>query len=244
MFNIFKSTKPKYANFSFLKTDVHSHFIPGIDDGAKTVEDSVALIKGLIELGYEKIITTPHIISDLYPNTPEIIKTGLEKVKTALKAENIHIEIQAAAEYMLDEGFDKILDEKNALTFGKNYLLFETSMISKFPGMEDYVFKMRTKGYTPVFAHPERYLYFRENLDQYVRLKDMGCLFQMNILSLYGYYGAEVKKLALKLLGEGMIDFLGSDMHHTRHLENMKKVLEDKKVNALLAEHTFSNASL
>ncbi len=244
MFNFFSKKKGSRTDFSFLGTDLHSHLIPGIDDGAQTLEDSLTLIKGLQDLGYNKIITTPHVMIDMYPNKRTDILQRLEELKKALSKANIHIQIEAAAEYMLDDGFDDLIDNQEFLTFGRNYVLFETSMISRHPGLEDYVFKMRTKGYTPLLAHPERYVYMKDDFSKYERLRDMGCLFQLNILSLIGYYGAASRKIAIQLLKERMVDFLGTDLHHERHLEKLQTVLDNNKVNLLLSDYEFMNGSL
>ena len=241
MFNFFFRRKPAFDDFSFLGTDLHSHLIPGIDDGAKTIEDSIMLVKGLISLGFKRIITTPHVMIDMYPNTREDILGGLDKLRKALVAEGIEIKIDAAAEYMLDDGFDRLLEEKQILTLGDRHLLFETSMISQYPGMEEAIFKMRTKGYSPILAHPERYVYLKDDFGKYIRFKDMGCLFQVNILSLTGYYGAASRKIAGKLLKEGMVDFLATDLHHEKHLENLSEALKNRKVSSLLRDQKFSN---
>src|SRR3974377_2137960 len=126
-----KSSKTNVAaDLSVLKCDVHSHFIPGIDDGAQTMEHAVSLIREFYELGYRKVITTPHILTDGFKNTPEIILSGLEKVRVALKNANIPMQIDAAAEYYVDFDFERKIQNEKLLTFGKNYLLFEVSYIN------------------------------------------------------------------------------------------------------------------
>lgn len=240
----FRKKGPQLEDLSFLGTDFHSHFIPGIDDGAKTLEESTILIQGLKSLGYRHIITTPHVMADLYPNTRKGIQDGLNLLKKHLRDIGEDISIEAAAEYMLDDGFEELLEKDDLLTFGRNYLLFEMSMISGHPGIEEFVFKMRTKGYNPILAHPERYLYIRDRLHLLEKLKDMGCYLQLNLLSLTGYYGGEIKKLAYKLVEKGMIDFVGSDMHHERHLDRLKALLQDRKACQLLLEYPFKNQEL
>ena len=182
------------ADLSALKCDVHSHFIPGIDDGAQTMDDSVALIKSFYDLGYKKVITTPHILADGYPNTPEIILSGLEKVRVALKNENIPIQIEAAAEYYIDFDFDRKIEQEKLLTFGKNYLLFEVSYINPPDNLERIIFKLLTSDYKPVLAHPERYPFWSGNFKRFEQLKEKGVLFQLNINSLTGYYSRQTKK--------------------------------------------------
>lgn len=218
-----KSTKSSTpVDLSVLKCDVHSHFIPGIDDGAQTMEDSVALIREFYNLGYKKVITTPHILADAYRNTPEIIAGGLEKVRVALKTEGIPIQIEAAAEYYIDFDFSRKLEQEKLLTFGDNYLLFEVSYVNAPDNLEQVIFKLQTNGYKPVLAHPERYLFWSHNFEKYVQLKEKGLLFQLNINSLTGCYSAETKKIALQLIEKDMIDFVGSDCHHAGHINLIK----------------------
>jgi protein-tyrosine phosphatase len=209
-------------DLSVLKCDVHSHFIPGIDDGAQTMEDSIALIREFHALGYKKVITTPHILSDGYPNTPEIILGGLEKVRMALKTEGIPIQIDAAAEYYLDFDFERKLKEQKLLTFGENYLLFEISYVNAPDNLESIIFQMQTSGYKPVLAHPERYPFWSRNFEKYEQMKEKGVLFQLNINSITGYYSKETRRTAELLIEKNMIDFLGSDCHHSGHTSLIK----------------------
>src|ERR1035437_9762587 len=174
-----KSTRTSVAaDLSVLKCDVHSHFIPGIDDGAQTMEDSMALIREFYNLGYKKVITTPHILSDGFKNNPENILGGLEKVRVALKNENIPIQIEAAAEYYIDFDFDRKLENEKLLTFGKNYVLFEVSYLNAPDNLETIIFKLLTNGYKPVLAHPERYNFWHQKFEKYEQLKEKGVLLQ------------------------------------------------------------------
>lgn len=223
LFDIFKSTKTdKPTDLSVLKCDLHSHLIPGIDDGTKTMEESIALIRLFYELGYKKIITTPHVLSDGYPNTPEIILNELEKLKVALDNENIPIEVEAAAEYYIDYDFSKKIKQEKLLTFGKNYLLFEISYINPPDNFEHIIFQLQTSGYKPVLAHPERYPFWLQNVEKLEKLKEKGVLFQLNINSLTGYYSHESRQAAEQLIERNMVDFLGSDCHHFRHIHLIK----------------------
>lgn len=246
MFNFFKS-KPKspLVDFSVLGTDMHSHLIPGVDDGAKDLEDSLELIRGLKSLGFNKLITTPHVMSGYYENDKEVIVKGLEKLRKGVQEASIDIEIEAAAEYYLDDYFEKLLEKESLLTFSDGFVLVEISFSSKPNYLHNYIFKIRTKGYKPILAHPERYTYFKNDFKQYTHLKEIGCSFQVNILSLTGYYGSVVKKIAEKLLKNGMVDFLGTDMHHERHLERLKKSINLPSIQkALTNEQVFQNSKL
>jgi len=159
-----------------LKADMHSHLIPGIDDGAETVKASIELIEALHELGYTKLITTPHIMSDYYKNDANIINEGLETMRAELIKRNIPVELDAAAEYYLDYEFESKIDGKELMTFGDNYVLFEISFLNEPEQLDSVVFKMRTSGYTPVLAHVERYPYWYGDATQFEKLATMGVL--------------------------------------------------------------------
>jgi protein-tyrosine phosphatase len=225
---LFGAGKGPPIDFSFVGTDMHSHFIPGIDDGAKTIDDSLALIRHMRDFGFRKVITTPHIMSDHFKNTPEIILSGLETVREAVRKEGIDIEVDAAAEYYLDDGFVRKLDEEELLTFGERYLLFEVSYINFPENVKEIIFNMQIKGYRPVMAHPERYPFWFGKMDAYREFRDAGVLLQINANSLAGYYGMEAKKTAEKLIDNELVDFIGSDMHKVEHAEAMKRVMREK----------------
>lgn len=234
MINFFKNllssdSKKNTARFSLPFTDIHSHLIPAIDDGAKDMEDALSLAKELYHLGFKKVITTPHIMADSYRNTPEIINSGLQKLRVELKNAGIPIEINAAAEYYLDEYFEKLVDQKKLLTFGENYLLFEISFAMKPSSFEGIVFKMNSNGYQPILAHPERYMYLHERkLTEYKKIKDLGVLFQLNLSSLTLAYSAQVRSITHLLIDEKMIDFVGTDLHNLRQLGYIKEAIKEK----------------
>jgi len=246
MISFFNKKSPKLiSDFAHLQVDIHSHLIPSIDDGVDTVETALELIKRLQALGYKKLITTPHIMSDMYPNTRADILDGLEKVRAALDAAGIDIAIDAAAEYYMDEQFEDLIKDADLLTLPGNRVLVEMSFVSEPPNLFHYIFRMQTKGYKPILAHPERYIFLKKNFEQYHRLKEYGCEFQLNILSLTGYYGKPTQELALKLLKNKMIDYLGTDLHHERHAERLEQLFEDRRVLELISdEEAFLNHTL
>jgi tyrosine-protein phosphatase YwqE len=221
-------------DFTGLVADMHSHLIPGVDDGAKTMEDSLQLIEGLHALGFRKLVTTPHIMSDYYRNTPEIILEGLQRVREAVKEKGIDMRIDAAAEYYIDDGFIKKMEEGPLLTFGNNYLLVEVSYMNPPDSIHSIIFQAQTNGYRVVLAHPERYPYWYRDLDQYRKFYDMGVTLQLNLNSLAGYYGPDARHIAEKLIEEGLIGALGTDMHHTRHLEALQRTTREKLLHMLL----------
>lgn len=221
-------------DFTSLNADMHSHLIPGIDDGAKTIEDSLELIRFLHSKGYKKLITTPHVMSDYFRNTPETILEGLAAVKAAVKDAQIPVELEAAAEYYIDDGFTRKLEEEKLLTFGDNYLLVEVSYINPPDTIHQVLFRAQVLGYKPILAHPERYPFWYRDTDQYKRFYDMGVVLQLNLNSLAGYYGPEAKRIAEKLIDMQIIGALGTDMHHTRHANALAMVTREKYLRKIL----------
>lgn len=232
------------ADLSVLKTDMHSHLIPAIDDGSDSIEDSVNMIRRFSDLGYEKLITTPHVMSDHYKNNPSTILPGLEKVQKALEEQNINIELQAAAEYYLDEFFHQKVKEKDVLTFGDNYLLFELSFYSEPVNLNEIIFEMQTAGYKPILAHPERYSYWHKDMEKYEDMVSRGVMLQLNMLSLIGHYSPAVKKVSDKLIDNEMVDFLGSDCHHIFHTELMEEARKTPSLHKLLDGGRLKNRLL
>jgi len=205
-----------------LKVDYHAHWLPGIDDGAKNMEDSLSMLKSFQALGYQSLVATPHVIADLYPNQSEGIKQVLDSVKISAARAGITLKLHAAAEYMLDEGFLALLERDELLCIKDNLILIEQSMLQPMPGVEEKIFALQIRGYLPVLAHPERYGFLHsKKLNRYKEYKDMGCLFQLNLLSLMGYYGKPVAQTAEQLLKAGYYDLAGSDAHHLRHLAKL-----------------------
>jgi tyrosine-protein phosphatase YwqE len=238
MFGLFSRSSSKKGgerfDFSVIKTDMHSHILPGIDDGSPDIETSLELIRGLKELGYQKLIATPHIMWDMYRNTPEIIQRKLQEVRDAVKQAGIDIELSAAAEYFLDEHVEDLLQKKEPLlTVSENRVLVEFSMAFPSLNIKEILFEMQMQGYQPIIAHPERYIYLQRNKEFYDELRDIGCLFQLNILSLGGGYGKSVAELAQYLLKNNFYTLIGTDLHHEVHVEN----LGDSRLAPVLAKY-------
>ena len=236
MFGIFKKKrKEPEINFSVIGTDMHSHIIPGIDDGARTIDDSIALARRFKALGYRKLIATPHIMADYFRNTPDTIRRGLDKLREGLLQNQIDLEVEAAAEYYMDETFEKKVREKSVLTFGDNYLLFELSFINYPSNINDMIKLIQDNGYKPVLAHPERYPYFHGTVDNYSRIKDQNCCLQTNAIALTGYYGPGPKALSEEMIANNLVDFVGSDMHHLRHADALAESLHTPSLQKLLS---------
>lgn len=218
MFTLFKS-KPKLKDLiPDNYVDIHSHLLYGIDDGAKTFEDTLTLTKTLQGFGFSQFITTPHIIQHVWDNTSELIKTKEAATIAELAEHQINSSFCAAAEYMLDDHFSVLFQSEKLLTLKDNYALVEMSYINAPIQLYTFLFDLQVAGYIPVLAHPERYLFYHSNFEEYLKLKKAGCLFQLNLLSTVGYYGNEIAKITEKLLQNGMYDFVGSDVHHSNHI--------------------------
>lgn len=245
MFSIFRRGKKRAIDFERIGVDMHSHLIPGIDDGAKTLEESLALIRRMVGLGYRKIITTPHVMNEYYPNSAETILNVLQELRVAIEVEKISVELEAAAEYFVDETFEAKLQAKEPLlSFGKRYVLVEQSMLFPAKNLQSVLFLLNTQGYAPILAHPERYAYYKDDFKQLETLKSYGCLFQMNLLSLAGYYGKIQQQLAIQLLRANLIDLVGTDTHHQRHLEVLQQFTLPSNVQRFFDEGAFGNGQL
>ncbi|MBX7202793.1 MAG: capsular biosynthesis protein [Bacteroidia bacterium] len=227
-----------------LGCDMHSHFIPGIDDGAETLEQSLEMIRAMQALGYRKLITTPHIMSDFYRNTPEIIRGGLAKLREAIQQEGIPIEVEAAAEYYCDHAFEKMIGTHEILTFSGKKVLMELSYMNPSDNFDTVTFKLQTEGYTPVLAHPERYPYWYHNIEQYANIREKGVLLQVNIGSIAGYYGTGAKRIAERLIERNLVDLLGSDAHKMGHIALIEKVSKERALHQLLDSGRLINQSL
>ncbi|MBA6156314.1 histidinol phosphatase [Tenacibaculum sp. S7007] len=205
--------------------DIHSHLLPGIDDGAKDLENTISLISKMYSYGIKNFITTPHVLGDVYPNSTETIKSKLSEVQKALKEQGFNdIKINAAAEYMMDEQFLVRLKQDDILTLKDNYILVEMSYFNAPYNLYDILFEIQLKGYKPVLAHPERYAFYHNDFENFYKLKKAGCVFQLNLLSLTEQYGKGVQKTAQKLLKENLYDFVGTDTHHHNHLKLLNKI--------------------
>ncbi|CAG5086606.1 tyrosine-protein phosphatase [Parvicella tangerina] len=232
------------ADLSVLKVDVHSHLIPGIDDGAAQMEDSLNLLAEFEAMGYKKVITTPHVMSDYYRNTTDIILNGLDDVRRAKEKRGLSIEIDAAAEYNLDADFEPKIEAGDLLTFGDNYVLFELPFMSEPPMFNDIVWKLQMKGYKPMLAHVERYGFWHNQWDKIESLKDRGVAIQVNINSLTGHYGPEVKAIADKLIENDMVDLLGSDCHNLNHIGLMQRARRKPALHKVIQSEKLINKKL
>jgi tyrosine-protein phosphatase YwqE len=226
-------------DMSIFKVDMHSHLIPGIDDGSKTMNQTIGMLSKLESMGYQKVITTPHIMSDYYHNTPEIILNGLEDIRNELSTFNLNIQVEAAAEYYFDYALmDQLKNREELLTFGDRYVLFEFPFHAKPHHIDNLFFELLMQGYKPVVAHFERYLYFDDCVSLAKEWREKGISIQLNFNSIFGHYGPEVKLQAERLIDSGAIDFAATDCHNIDHL----LILEGSRTNSYL--HKLSRLNL
>lgn len=245
MFKFFNKSSSASFDFGTLGTDMHSHILPGIDDGSRDMNTSMDLIRGLSALGYKKLIATPHVMWDMYKNSSDLILHKLAEVKERVKKEGIDIEVDAAAEYFLDDHVISLIKSNTPLlTIGNNMVLVEFSLAHASLELKDILFELQMQSYVPVIAHPERYIYLERSRDLYDELKDMGCLFQLNVLSLTGGYGKTVQELAQYLIKKRYYDLVGTDLHHARHLESLSSPALGSQLKKLVDTGKLINSRL
>ena len=221
IFNLFKAKPTLKELIPEGFVDIHSHILPGIDDGAKNIEESVELIEGLKKLGFCKIIGTPHTYPGMYNNSVDSIKSSYEKIKKNYQSKAV--DIKYASEYYIDSSLIQKAENKELLCLKNNYILLECGFTGITNDFFDIIFKIIISGYKPVLAHPERYLYFTDDFKKIYKLKKMGVLFQINLLSINGIYGEKVVDFSNKLLKNNLIDFVGSDLHNKNQLISLSE---------------------
>jgi protein-tyrosine phosphatase len=241
MFSFLKNKKTVVRDLKWLGIDMHSHLLPGIDDGSPDLTQSISLISKLNALGINQFICTPHIFKELYPNTAETINSALELTKVALQKANLNVSISAAAEYMLDENFG-ISDMMMSLP--NKHILVEMSYLNETPNIEQVIFNLQIAGYTVILAHPERYNFYHKAYEKVHRYHEMGVLLQMNLLSITGYYGREVKIAAEYMLKNNLYRLAGTDLHHNKHYDALKYNVENGYLFDKLGTYPFENKSL
>jgi tyrosine-protein phosphatase YwqE len=223
--------------------DIHNHVLPGIDDGAQNPAEGIALLKGLQELGITRLYPTPHIFPQLYPNSPESIAAAHLELREAMLAEDMtDIYLSPAAEHMIDDSFEEMLEGEGHMPLKSEYLLFEMSFLQPPLNLDRAIISINQKGLTPILAHPERYSFMHKKPENLRRLREQGIQMQLNILSLGGHYDKEVQRLAWKLIEDRQIDYLATDMHNLRHLKALKEiVLPAKRMDQLMPviQHTI-----
>lgn len=244
MFGIFKTSKN--YDLSWLEVDMHAHILPGIDDGCADMEKALQCIQGLHQLGLRTLYATPHIYPEVYANTPQTVSVAFTTLSEAIQqdADYAHLNLLAAAEYMVDEQFEQQYNDSTPLTLRQKYILIEMPYLQAANDIGHHVFHLQIKGYQPILAHPERYGYYHNMPHMYSHFKDTGCMLQVNLLSIAGYYGSAVKRTALQLIRKGMVDFIGTDLHHTGHLHAITRFVRQHNLRQLLRHNPIQNQLL
>jgi tyrosine-protein phosphatase YwqE len=207
---------------AILDTDIHSHILPGVDDGIKTVTGAREALLRMAERGVTDLVLTPHVMTDYPNNTTDNLRAAfLELRRTAPDAPTLYL----AGEYMLDSLFPALL-KQDMLCIGRRYILVETSYLAPPPDLHGMLYEIMISGYKPILAHPERYIYM--DVKEYDRIMERGCKLQLNLFSLVGMYGNSARRRAEYLLDGGMYDFAGSDIHV---LDIYLKALDDLSLN-------------
>ncbi len=226
MFNFF--SKKAEIQPLFFKTDIHCHVLPGIDDGAQTVDEAVALVQAMQRWGIERIIASPHVTFETFENNQETTDAAMAHLQQALDAKNIKIELSHSAENRLDDLFAKNFEEGTLMSMPNKLLLIENSFMLEPWNLEQTIFDLQMKGFVPILAHPERYSYYHVKKDRYDTLHNAGAEFQINLLSLAGHYGKQEKKIAEWLIDKGYVRYIGTDLHRQAHVEAIDRYLATK----------------
>ena len=244
LFSFLKNKSNEMAP-NLTKVDMHSHLIYGVDDGSQSIEESITLIKSLVGFGYEKIITTPHIMSDFYKNSKDTLLPKRDEIINRLQLENLSVDFNVAAEYYLDDGFrDKLADKDNLLLIDSKHILVETSYMNEPNNLNTIIFDMLSSGLTPILAHPERYTYMYDSFEKYEELFERGVLFQVNLNSLSGYYSKPAKDIINKLIDKKMVHFSGTDCHGEKHLKALERAFKTKGFQKLQKLPLLNNSLL
>ena len=217
-------------------TDWHSHVLPGVDDGIKTIDDSIEALRHFDEKGVRTLWLTPHIMED-YPNTTDRLRERFEELRQAWDG---RLQLRLASENMLDSLFEERLAARDLLPIGENgdHLLVETSYFSPPMGMDGMIDDIMSAGYYPLLAHPERYTYMNEA--DYNRLREKGVRMQLNYVSLVGGYGETARKKSVWLLKNGYIDAVGSDIHRLKSNQTLIGERPSKKEHLDMLLHVVN----
>ena len=229
LFNFFKRKEKPEPQKLFYTTDIHSHVLPGIDDGSPNTDVSIALLEAMKSWGIDSIVATPHIAEDSFENTPQSIKKAYDKLSVRMLDMAMDMNVKFSAEYRIDNRFRKMFEDDELIIMPNNYLLIENSFVQPPIDLKNIIYELQLKDLKPILAHPERYGYYQRKKEIYEELFESGCEFQINLLSLAGYYGDREKETALWLANKGYISFVGSDLHHFGHVEVINKFLRSKE---------------
>ncbi len=243
--NLFKKNREPRPIFEALGTDMHCHLIPRVDDGSKCIEETVECLQTLRTLGYSKVYITPHFQTPRFENDEDDITRRFMEVKTKVADAGVDIELAGiGGEYRIDSGFYNRLKSPRFLRVAKKYVLVEFSLHQQMMGCDEMIFEMQMNGHEVILAHPERYPYLNVRGSRMEQLKNQGVYFQVNILSLGGFYGDDAKRRAFEMLDLGWVEFLGTDTHNTMYAQALTDLSHDRKVAKVLETHEFLNKTL
>ncbi len=241
--NFFNLRKPKELPELFWHTDLHSHVCPGIDDGSPNVETSVELVRSMSQLGFTRMIVTPHVTDEVFPNTPDIISASYLRLTDAVSNAGIEMQFNYSAEYRIDQLLYDFLDQGIVRPLPGRHLLIECRWLQEHYDLDTFIYTLRNDhGLIPILAHPERYTYYHHHLNRYQELHDLGVLFQVNLLSLAGHYDKGCKQVAEWLLDHDLVEFVGSDLHRRSHIESLRRYFTSRDYRKLVAkQHLILN---
>jgi protein-tyrosine phosphatase len=242
MFSIFKKNPTQYVPYHLIGTDMHNHLLPGIDDGSKTMDETISLIKQMLELGYTKIYSTPHTIADLYPNTVETITAAHQATLTELQKQNIQFSYGVSSEYMIEPELLTKIKSNQILPLHSNFLLVECSFAAPPANLLEVIYEIQLAGFQPVLAHPERYIYWIRQKEKFDELYDRGVIFQLNLLSPLGYYGAAAEQLGSYLMQKNYYKLVGTDCHRQKYIDMLKNTPCPKNLMQLIQSGQLLNA--
>ena len=220
----------------FYHTDVHCHILPGVDHGSQSVEQSLEMLRAQAEMGIDSVILTSHVTAVTFENTRESLMDAFLKLKDAVTDDGLDMKLYLSAEYRMDEYFDKEYAADHLIPMPGNHILLENSFQQELMNLNELLFDLQVKGYRTILAHPERYSYYSRRRKRYEELHNAGARFQINILSFTGYFGEEARESALWFAKNGMIDYLGSDMHNLKHAHIIMDYLNSKEWKKLSKE--------
>ena len=240
MFNIFKKKSKSDAKL-FYTTDMHSHILPGVDHGSQSVADSLEMLKAELDMGITRVICTSHVTAETFENTPETLNAAYNLLKQAVEEEGLPIELYVSAEYRIDEYWTKQYESGNLLPMPGNRILLENSFMQELIGIDEMMFNLQVEGYFPILAHPERYRYYYDRKERYKALHSASVKFQVNLLSLAGYFGKGAREISLWLIQNNLCDMFGSDMHSVEHAEIIKDYIGSKDWSKLCEKYDLQH---
>lgn len=228
----------------FYNTDVHCHIMPGVDHGAQTIDQALELLEAEKKMGINRVFLTSHVTAGTFENTPQTLTEAFNIFSKAVEEAGLGMELHVSAEYRIDEYWETQWKAGAILPLPGNYILMENSFQQELLQLDDLMFELMVKGYNPILAHPERYSYYAHRHHRYEKMHNAGVKFQLNILSLAGYFGPVARGNAEWLIKNNMVDMLGTDMHHIEHAHIIQEYLKSKdwkKLSSVLEPHIIND---